>query len=171
MNEVIRNILSRRTIRSFNNEMVSDEVIDTLLECARYAPSAKNGQPWFFSVVQNKEILDKIDSVVECIRGGNIFYGASTVIFVAMNNDNTRWGQTDCAAATQNILLAAHSLGLGACWIGCCRDELQGKNADEYKRLMNIPDNYTLLYGIAIGYTNTQAQAPQRKLDNSSFIR
>ncbi|MBR5774339.1 MAG: nitroreductase family protein, partial [Clostridia bacterium] len=98
------------------------------------------------------------------------FYGAGTVIFVAMQNDSS-WGQIDCAAATQNILLAAHSLGLGACWIGCCREELQGENASEYKRLMGIPDNYTLLYGIAIGYTDTTATAPQRNNDNAVFVR
>jgi len=170
MNEVIRNILSRRTIRSFTDEKVSDEIINTLLQSAIYAPSAKNGQTWFFSVVQNKEILDKIDSVAECLRGGNIFYNANTVIFVAVQN-GTKWGETDCAAATQNILLTAHSLGLGGCWIGCCRDELQGENADEYKRLMKIPDDYTLLYGIAIGYTDTTPTAPQRKQDNIAFVR
>lgn len=170
MNEAIKNIMSRRSIRSFTDKKVSDEIINTLLECARYAPSAKNGQPCFFSVVQSKEILDKIDSVVECMRGGNIFYNASTVIFVAMQN-GTRWGETDCAAATQNILLAANSLGLGSCWIGCCREELQGENADEYKRLMKIPEDYILLYGIAIGYTEAEAQAPQRKTDNIAFVK
>ena len=170
MNEVIKSIFSRRSVRSFTNQKVSDQIINALLEAAFYAPSARNGQPWFFSVVQNKEILNKIDDVVECTRGGSIFYGAGTVIFVAVQDD-TRWGMCDCGAATQNILLAAHSLGLGACWIGCCKEELQGENADEYKRLMNIPDNYTLLYGIAIGYSDTEAVAPQRRLDNSSFIR
>ena len=170
MNEAIKNIMSRRSIRSFTDKKVSDEIINTLLQAAIYAPSAKNGQSWFFSVVQNKEILDKIDSVVECMRGGNIFYNAGTVIFVAMQKDSS-WGQTDCAAATQNILLAANSLGLGSCWIGCCREELQGENADEYKSLMKIPKDYTLLYGIAIGYTDTEAQAPQRNTNNIAFVK
>ena len=170
MNEVIRNILSRRSIRSFTDEKVSDEIIDTLLQSAIYAPSAKNCQTWFFSVVQNKEVLDKIDSVVECMRGGNIFYNASTVIFVAMQSDSS-WGQTDCAAATQNIMLTAHSLGLGSCWIGCCREELQGENASEYKRLMKIPEDYTILYGIAVGYTDTAPQPPQRRNDNIVFVK
>ena len=170
MNEIIKNIMSRRSIRSFTNKKVSDEIINTLLQSAICAPSAKNGQTWFFSVVQNKEILDKIDSVVECIRGGNIFYNANTVIFVAMQSDS-KWGETDCAAATQNILLTANSLGLGSCWIGCCREELQGENASEYKRLMKMPEDYTLLYGIAIGYTDTTPTAPQRKQDNIAFVK
>ena len=170
MNETIKNILSRRSIRNFTDRKVSDEIINTLLESAIHAPSAKNGQPWFFSVIQNKELLDKIDSVVECMRGGNIFYNASTVIFVAMQRDSS-WGLTDCAAATQNILLTTHSLGLGGCWIGCCREELQGENASEYKKLMKIPEDYTILYGIAIGYTDTEPQAPQRRNDNIVFVR
>ncbi|MBR5273421.1 MAG: nitroreductase family protein [Clostridia bacterium] len=169
MNEVIKNILSRRSVRNFTSKKVSDEIIETLLQAATYAPSAKNGQPWFFSVVQNKEILNKIDDVVECLRGGSIFYGAQTVIFVAVQDD-TRWGLCDCAAATQNILLAAHSLGLGTCWIGCCRDELQGENAEEYKKLMGIPDGYTLSHAIAIGYSDETSSIPSRKDDVFSFI-
>lgn len=169
MNEVIKNMLSRRSVRSFNSKPVDDETIALLLQAAVSAPSAKNGQPWFFSVVKNKDILDKIDSVVECLRGGSIFYGAQTVIFVAVQ-DGTRWGASDCAAATQNILLAAHSLGLGSCWIGCCRDELQGENANEYKKLMKIPDGYTLSHAIAIGYTDETSSIPSRKDDVFSFI-
>ena len=60
MNETIKTILSRRSIRSFTDEKVGNEIINALLESAIYAPSAKNGQPWFFSVVQSKEILNKI---------------------------------------------------------------------------------------------------------------
>ena len=110
-------IMTRTSIRSFTGDPVSKEQLETILKAGMAAPSAMNGQPWRFVVVTDK---DKIAATFGAGPRSGMFTTAGAVIVVcgqtsAMGRPNIFWFE-DCSAAAENILLAAHALGLGAVW-------------------------------------------------------
>ena len=111
-------ILTRRSIRRYTQNSVSEELVTVLIRAAMAAPSAGNQQPWQFVVVRDQVVRDVI---ADANPYGGMASAASVVIVICadMNQDNRPgfWPQ-DCAAATQNLLLAAHEVGLGAVWCG-----------------------------------------------------
>ena len=113
-------IMSRYSVRSYTGEKVSEAQLETLLKAAMAAPSGMNQQPWRFVVVDDPEVMDAMTP-----WGADTWKAAGTVIVVCgkqtmKDNDdpNPLW-QADCAAATENILIAAKALGLGAVWNAC----------------------------------------------------
>lgn len=185
-NDVIKVIKERRSEREFLPVQIEEEKIQLLLECAIYAPSAVNQQPWFFTVIQNTEVLDKMNEQIREImlnsndenlkkfatrEDFNVFHHAPTVIIVS-GKENNQSAQVDCAAATQNILLAAKSLGISSCWIGFVGILFTSQKADEYIELLKIPQGYKPLWAVAIGYAkNPSTPAPERKLNVFEWIR
>jgi len=114
--DAIEAILTRRSIRRFRDEPVSDDLIETLLRAAMAAPSAGNQQPWHFVVIRDRETLDTTSTVHPYAT-----MAAEAALAIVVCGDTTLemhkgfWVQ-DCAAAIQNLLLAAHASGLGAVW-------------------------------------------------------
>jgi len=143
-------IMSRRSIRRYNKGKVSEEQIRKILEAAMNAPSRKNERPWHFVVINNREILDKIPSFHP---NSKMLYEAPMAILVAGDLNITKdiFITIDCSAATENILLAAHSIGLGACWLGIYPDEERVRGI---KELLNLPENIFPVSLISIGYPN-----------------
>lgn len=162
MPEAIETILSRRSIRRFTPEPVNHESLITLLKAAMAAPTACNAQPWEFIVVTEPEVL-------ALIRGKFIFarYNAPAAIVVCgnvgiANNSAGRdhWVQ-DCSAATENILLAAAGLGLGAVWIGIHPYPSKIKPITE---ALGIPENVTPLSMVYIGHPD-ETKPPSDRYD------
>jgi len=128
--DVFEAIKTRRSIRTFTNQEVSEIEIKKILDAARWAPSAGNVQPWIFVVVRNKEIKRKLAEAAL-----NQFFIEEAPVVIVVCADRERSGMSygsrgadlyciqDTAAAAQNILLAAHALGLGACWVGAFNEE------------------------------------------------
>ena len=116
-NETLKTIRTRRTVRHFLNEPVSAETLETLCRAAMCAPSACNKQMWQFVVVTERADLD---AMAAFLPSAKMLAQAPAAIVVCGEpaEDFGFYWQQDCAAATQNLLLAAHSLGLGACWCG-----------------------------------------------------
>ena len=114
--ELIDKILSRRSIRRFTEEQVSENQIKTLLEVAMAAPSAHNRKPWHFVVVTERETLDHL---AKSHKYGKMLNEAPLCISVCGDQSVSKsfWVQ-DCSASTENLLLAATALGLGAVWCG-----------------------------------------------------
>ena len=113
-------ILERRSIRVYAPGQVSEEQVQSLLAAAMAAPSAAGMNPWHFVVVRKRETLERM---AEALPHGEILAGASLAITVCGDLDRAHDNQIsyllqDCAAAIQNLLLAAHIVGLGACWLG-----------------------------------------------------
>lgn len=113
-------ILGRRSIRVFAPGAVNDEAVQTLLEAAMAAPSAVGKDPWRFVVVRNRETLVRI---ADALPHGKMLTTAALGIVVCGDLDAAHDRQLsyllqDCSAAIENLLLAAHALGLGACWLG-----------------------------------------------------
>lgn len=147
--EAIDNILTRCSIRKYTSEEVDSETIKKILECAMQAPSAKNQQPWHFVVVKNKVSLGALSQVSNyswMVKDSKV-----TIVVcgdLKLEKAKGYWVQ-DCCAATQNMLLAAHALGLGAVWVGVYPKEERYKKVRE---ILNIPEDIVPLCMVSIGY-------------------
>ena len=143
-------LLKRRSIRKFTDEIVSDEMIEELLHAGMSGPSACNRQPWEFFVVTNEELLVKMRRTS---RFTNM--EAKLAIVVCGNLDKALpdsmkdYWIHDCSAATQNILLRATDLGLGAVWCGVYPQE---RAAERLKEFLGLDDNLIPLSQIWIGH-------------------
>lgn len=152
-------ITTRRSIRKYLKQAVNQEQIDILLEAAMFAPSARNEQPWHFIAVTDREMLNKImhsHPYAAMLKDASL----AIVVLADINIEKTEgyWVQ-DCSAATQNILLSAHAMGLGSVWLGVYPRE---ERMLAVKTLFNLPENIQPLSIIAIGYTNEQKAQPER---------
>lgn len=152
-------IETRRSIRSFNNKKIEDEKIEKILESAMVAPSARNAQPWEFIVVDKQELLEKMADI---ITYGQMLREASHGIIVCFDTSKAvafEYGVIDTSAATQNILLRAHDLGLGAVWLGVYPRE---ERVERLKDLFSLPENIIPVSGIALGYSEKLGKSVDR---------
>ena len=171
-NPVLEAIADRRSIRAYKNEKITREQIDVLLKAARESPSARNIQPWHFSITQNNELLKEISAEVTKVLGqdtGDIFHGAPLAIFISCDA-STRWGRVDCGIAVQTIALAAHSMGLGSVILGRPDPAFTGPRADYFKKRLKFPEKYDFAVAIAIGVPNGTKDAHPIEGDRISFI-
>jgi nitroreductase len=183
MNEVLNVIKSRRSIRAYKSEQIDETALKEILEAGIYAPTACNEQPWHFTVIQNAELLDQINVKSKAYMASSdvawmksmaedpdfaVTYHAPTVVVVSGRRESTAW-QTDCAAAIQNMLLAAESLGIGSVWLGLSRPAL--KDESIVGRL-GIPAGYEPFYCVSLGYpAAAHPQAPGRNQNVFNFIK
>lgn len=152
-------LLNRRSIRKYKDKIVSKEIIDIILEAAMYAPSARNLQPWHFVVIAKKEMLNKLSEVHPYAK---MLKEAPMAILVCGDqsiDENVGYLAQNCAAATQNILLAAHDLGLGSVWLGVYPRE---PRIQAMKELFNLPEHVLPISLIAIGYPDEEKPRPER---------
>lgn len=153
MNESLLKIITRRSIRKYTDQAISEGQAQWMLRAAAAAPSAGNEQPWEFLVITNR---DKLKMVPEFQPYSRMLSGATLAILVVADparvkyEDELRqlWIQ-DCSAATQNILLAAHSLGLGAVWLAVYPEPSRQNGMRE---LFCIPEEMVPFSMVSIGY-------------------
>lgn len=181
MNEVIRAMLERRSIRKYLDKPVKREDIELVLKAGVYAPTGGDAEPWHFGVLTNKKMIEDLDvkaraamsaSGIERIMamGTNpkykIFFGAPVVVLIYGERVLRKTGThlsalADCSAAIQNMQLAAFSLGLGTCWIGLLRYLFATD------RCM-APEGYDPLYGMTLGYSGgAEALRPRSRRDDA----
>ena len=163
----INNIMTRTSIRQYTNEPVSKADIETMLRAGMAAPTAVNRQPWHFVAVTDKEKLAELAG-----RRGMI-QQAGVAIVVCSNMDKAMQGPAqafwiqDCSAATENILLAANALGLGAVWTGCYPME---DRVAEVSKVLKLPKTIVPLCVIAIGHPAEQPTPKDKwKPENVSY--
>lgn len=181
MNEVIKAILDRRSVRVYSAEQIRQEDLDLILQSGLYSPSGCNMQPWHFTVVQNKELMAEINvetkkELAKCDNeyfqkfGNNesydVFYNAPTTIIVS-GEKSALVPQTDCAAATENMILAAESLGIGTCWIGLITFLFRSEHGEKYSKKLEIPEGYEPYYSITLGYKKCPNPKPQPRRENT----
>ncbi len=162
--DVFKAIKTRRSIRAFTDKQVTDREIEKLIEAARWAPSAGNIQPWEFIVVKDPKVKHDL---CEAAMNQTLIEQASVVIAVCADpmRSSKRYGSRginlyslqDTAAATQNILLTAHAMGLASCWIGAFNEEAA-------KRALNIPNELRAIAIVPIGHP---AEKPRARLRRS----
>lgn len=153
MNEVIRNIKNRRSVRSFADRKIPEGLLREIADCARYAPSGRNTQLWKFAVIANSGMIKRLAGVTGKLlgRGDYDFYGPAALIIVACDRDN-RLGVQDGSCALQNIFLAAASLGIGSVWINQLHDVCDEPECRAVLTELGIPENYSVVGAAALGY-------------------
>ncbi len=157
---VIENIMTRTSIRKFEPTRLTDNQIETLLRAGMAAPSAVNKQPWEFVVVDDRALLDTIQAALPNTR---ISEGCQQVIVVcgneekALDGDSKAYWIQDCSAATENILLAAHAMGLGAVWCGVT------PNKERVARLSEILGAPSYVKPFCVICVGVPAEQPQPK--------
>ncbi|MDR0598296.1 MAG: nitroreductase [Treponema sp.] len=171
-NPVLNAIAERRSIRSYKAEKITREQVDVLLKAAVEAPSARNSQPWHFSVTQNRAILDEINAEVSAVLKndvGDIFHGAPAVIFLSCDAES-RWARLDCGIATQTIALAAHSIGLGTVILGMPDPAFTGPRKDHFNALLKFPAGHSFAVAVAVGVPAGTKNAHPVEPDRISFV-
>lgn len=185
-NQTLKIIKQRRSIRSFKPEQIQDEELAAVLEAGLYAPNA-GGQAWHFTVVQDKALLERLNHAakeaakqmdMEHLRAlgnnaeFNCLYGAPTLIIVSGNELKGVPLDADCAAAAENMLIAAESLGIGSCWIFFVLLAFSSAEGAELRKELRIPEGYKVYNSAVMGYKNRAAdKAVERKTDLITYIK
>lgn len=169
-NETMRSILSRRSFKIFDGRPIEAEKLETILNAGLYAPTGMNGQPWHFTVIQSREMLDKVAAAREALPPpcpppgvklpdgpaafANPMRNAPVLVLVSARNHPT--AMQDCCLATENMFIAAASMGIMSGWDHATTKDLfaEGRNAELKAEL--IPEGYTLYTAFFLGYTNTE---------------
>ncbi len=187
MNSTIKTILERRSVRVFDTaKTVSENILTEIVKAGAYAPSAMNRQAWHFTVVENKELLLKLNTAVKALASQseeerirarstddtyNFYYNAPVLIIVSMS-DNALYPREDAGCAMENMMLAATSLSLGTCWInqlGNGASENAGVRAvlDE----MNVPKENKVYAALAVGYALKSSPLKDRAHGIVNFVK
>ncbi len=157
--ETIEAIMTRRSVRDFKPDTVSEEMILTLLRAGMQAPSAKNEQPWHFIVIDEPDILH---AILEFHPYAKMLLSAPLAILVCsdrkLESKRASWLQ-DCSAATENILLAAHAEGLGAVWLGIFPD---AERVAGMQSLLSMPDDVRAVSLVAVGQPTSKPDPEDR---------
>jgi nitroreductase len=164
--DIFELIKTRRSIRKFTDEPVSDELIAKIIEAGTWAPSGLNNQPWKFAVVRDNELKTKISTLT---RYSKIILNANVLIPVFLDNSLGYDRTKDCqaiGACIQNMLLAVHSMGLGAVWLG----EIL-KNKDKVLQLLGGgTQDFELMAVIALGHPAGNGGKGMRKDSAQTII-
>ncbi len=165
MSDVLNTIKTRRSVRKFKTDMVPKDVLDQILEAGTYAPTARNQQSPIIIAVTNKEMRDKISKLNADIMGttSDPFYGAPVILIVLANKEiNNR--VYDGSLVMGNLMLAAHELGLGSCWIHRAKEEFERPEGQEILNSLGIEGEYEGVGHVALGYVEGDyPKAPKRK--------
>jgi nitroreductase len=191
LKDIIEIIKTRRCVREYKEDQIPDEDIEFLIDCARYAPSGFNMQPWSFLVIKNKDIMRKISEhgkksmipMLEPIKdsspkardflvflkakGTDMFYNAPVLIII-LGNKNAPTVDYDCPMAAQTMMLAAHSKGIGSCWIGGVQPALMD---EEFLRELGAPEGYKAIAPLIFGYPKGKTEMPARAEPDVKWVR
>ena len=172
MNEIIRAMEERRSIRKFKPDMPSKEDLEQIIEAGLYAANGKGRQSTIIVAVTNKELRDKI-SALNCKIGGwqegfDPFYGAPAMLIVLAEKD---WPNRvyDGSLVMGNLMLAAHSLGLGSIWIHRAKEEFELPECQQLLKELNIPGEWEGIAHCAVGYIDGEVPAAAKRKDGRVF--
>jgi len=182
MNDVLEVILNRRSVRSYEAKSVPRGMLDRIIEAGNEAPSAMNSQPWRFVVVEGQEAKRKLlgaalpqaKKVTEAVKDIDperyamikkryaelqdpVYYSAPSIIFVIGNG---RYAAHSCPLACENMMLAAHALGLGSCWVGFGAMVTEDQ---EVRNLLELKEGDSIYGPILIGYAKGETKRPFKK--------
>ena len=179
--DVLKAIADRRSHRAYKSEQLPEKVLSTILRAGLEAPSARNHQPWHFSVVQNAELIQAVHDETAAVmgKGGTprfadpdfqIFYHAPAVVFLFGEKDFA-WSQVDCGIAVENMALAAEGLGVGSVILGLPKPAFLGEKADELRARLGCPEGYDFVIALALGYATDTKEAHDLREEKISRIR
>ena len=166
MNEVIRNIKERRSIRAYKNEQITDAQLDAILEAGEYAASGMGTQSTVLVAVQDPEIIAMMSGLNAKVMGMDIdpFYGAPTVVIVFADAAETATPVEDGSLVIGNMMLAAFSEGVDSCWVHRAKEVFETEEGKALKAKWGLADNYVGVGNCILGYRDGELpEAPARK--------
>jgi nitroreductase len=185
MNEILRVIEERFSCRGYTGEAVEEAKLKAIAKAALQSPSAMNLQPWRLLVISDKAMVDKLDNAAMDYlkslpdpamyermmeRGGKVFYNAPALYLIVKDpNAGTNWTDIDCGIMTQNICLAAASLGLDTVIVAMASLSFKGEDADELKAAIKWPKGFEFAMGVALGHGNTKKEPHEIDWDKVIF--
>ena len=185
-NETLNMIKQRRSIRNYNPEQIKEEELQAVLESGLYAPYAwETGK--HFTVIQNKEMLERLNHLAketmkqseseDLRKMGNseeyhCMYHAPTLIIISGNEKAPIPVHAECAAALQNLLVAAESMGLGTCWLYSVIMAFDSPQGSELLKELQIPEGYKPYYSTTLGYKkDSVVNVPEKNRNNITYIK
>ena len=174
--ELVDGLLKRRSIRSYTDEQLSSREIETIVQCGLWAPSGRNNQTTFFSVVTDRQLLKQLQAELmentdnpSKWMSGSFYYNAPCVIFM-FGKDGDRWSQINGAIAAENMHIAAHSLGLGSIILGIIKDFMLSDKGEKWKEILKVPEGYSFVLALAAGYIDKDSKPLPRNEGNVVYI-
>lgn len=176
MNQTINDLKTRRSIRKFKDEQISDEDLKIILETGTYAPTGRGTQSPKIVVIQDEEKIKELSAwnrsffPVEVPEDLDPFYGAKTLLIVLADSEMPTWIE-DGASVLAVLVNAAHAVGVGSCWIHRARDEFASPKGKELLNEWGIPERYEGVGHVVLGYADMEAPEPlPRKEDYIHFV-
>ena len=174
---VVKTIMERRSVRKYKPQPVEREKMQTIVECGVNAPNAMNRQPWEIRVVDNPDFINGVTELykkeqpkaAEDPNFKNMFRNAPTVVFVGRDVQSGS-AEFDCGLLSENMMLAAQSMGIGSCCLGSPAAFMRSPAAAEYLKQLGFSEGYELLYCIAFGYPDEAPAAKPRDLTKIKFV-
>jgi nitroreductase len=189
MNEILKVIKERRSVRAYESRKIPRDIINTIIEAGNDAPSAMNSQPWRFVVVEDEMLHRKLTEtavpnakkLLENVKTSNperyqqimkryeeledpIYYSAPAVIFVVGKG---RYADLSCPLACENMMLAAYSLGLGSCWVQF--GSLVTDN-EEIKNSLELKEDENIFGPVIIGYPQSVTEPPEKRAPEIKWL-
>ena len=157
-------LLTRRSVRKYSDRPVEDEKLDKVLTAGLYAPTGMNNQAPVLVAVQDKETRDRLSRMNAAVMGasGDPFYGAPCVIVVLSDPERMTWVE-DGSLVLGNLMNAAHSLGLGSCWIHRAKECFDTPEGKALLRAWGVPESYRGVGNCILGYAAEEPEAKPRK--------
>ena len=157
-------LLTRRSVRKYSDRPVEDEKLDKVLTAGLYAPTGMNNQLPVLVAVRDKATRDRLSRMNAAVMGasGDPFYGAPCVIVVLSDPERMTWVE-DGSLVLGNLMNAAHSLGLGSCWIHRAKECFDTPEGKELLRAWGVPENYRGVGNCVLGYAAEEPEAKPRK--------
>lgn len=169
MNDTIRTILNRRSIREFTDQNISRSDLEMIVQCGIYAPSGHNLQTWRFTVIQNQEQISRLKETADRVaREKNVyFYGFQNpnVVILVSNDRKNKNAVQDSACAAENMMLAAHSYGIGSVWQNTLYQISDEPEIRELLREYEIPDSHIVWTALLMGYPAKSGKLLAKKMD------
>lgn len=174
MNPIVENLLTRRSVRKFTDQEIPREILDVILKCGYYAPSGHNLQTWQFTVIEKAEDIARLkESAEKAAKENNVnFYGwENPKVLVLVSNDNRNpLGCQDASNASENMMLAAHSFGIGSVWLNPLMTLRDVSPVSEILTEFGVPKNHTVWSTIAMGYSLTEGAFLKKKENVIKFV-
>ena len=167
MSTAIENMLSRRSIRKYKQDPVPDEILNKILEAGTYAPTGMNRQSPIIIAVTNRELRDRLSRMNARIMGtdSDPFYGAPVVLVVLANRE-VRTAVYDGSLVMGNLMLAAHELGVGSCWIHRAREMFDSEEGKAILKELGIQGDYEGIGNCILGYTDGPVPSVRPRKEN-----
>jgi nitroreductase len=166
MDERLDIVFSRRSIRKYTDQPIEQADVESLLQAGMAAPSASNRKPWHFVVVTDRA---KLEALAEAHPYGKMLAQAAAAIAVCGDPSISAWWVQDCSAATENILIAASAMGLGAVWLGCHE---RPEREEAIRQALGVPGDIGVLSLLSVGHPAEEKESrtqydPARVHDNA----